>query len=459
MSEPQGVAERVRDNALRRLREHPDLDELRHAAGDLAYLVGDYKRGALRTMLLEAFGAIDDRHPQRAAAELAIKRAFREAERAIEKAGANRAREVAREARRLDMLEYEQDRDWARHEAKRLESGDDDATALEVYVDIATVLEGDLAASAPDAGGIRSDGERMLYRGKVNGLVGEPEAGKTLTAIAMAADELSRGGSVLHIDVDHNGPADLVSRYLAALDATTLDPRDVLTDPSRFRLVAPETTAGILAAIRDASDWRPSLAIIDSVGEVVPMFGGDSRSEDDYTRVNRDVFSALAEAGAAVLTLDHVAKTALSSGYATGTGAKKRAMNGAYYSVKVIDRFAPGQGGAAALTILKDRPGGVRAKTASDTAAVFRLDARDGSWSWDFHPGRSDDERSADGLEQDVATVLALEPFPASRTALQGALRAISGKGWNNERARIALAEATQRRMTTFPLDPRTTDR
>lgn len=449
---------RQRDNVLRRLREHPDLDELHIAARDLAYFTDYFKWRELRHMLLEAFGALDDTHPQRAAAETAIKRERAEVERLLEKGAALRAREAAREERRAEMLEYEQDRDWARREAKRLEVGDDDAGSPEVYVDIATVLEGDIKASEPDAGGIRADGERMLYRGKVNGLVGEPEAGKTLSAIAMAADELNRGGRVLHIDADHNGAADIVARYIAALEGTSLDPREVLADPSRFRLVAPETTRAILAAIEDATDWQPTLAIIDSVGEVVPMFGGDSRSEDDYTRVNREVFSPLAEAGAAVLTLDHVAKTALSTGYATGTGAKKRAMNGAYYSVKIVERFSPNEGGAAAFTILKDRPGGVRAKTASETAAVFRLDVhKDGSWGWEFYPGRSEDDRIADHAAADVAFVLALEPFPSSRPALQKAVREASaeGKGWSNGRAHAALKAARERQgittLTTFP--------
>jgi len=186
------------------------------------------------------------------------------------------------------------------------------------------------------------------------------------------------------------------------------------------------------------------------------MFGSDSRSEDDYTRIHREVFTPLAEAGAAVLVLDHVAKTALSTGYATGTGAKKRAMNGAYYAVKVIERFTPGEGGAASLTILKDRPGGVRANTQSETAAVFRLDSRADAWSWEFHPGRSADERIADQLTADVAFVLALDPFPSSRDAVIKAAREATGKGWRNSRADAALKAARNRQgvgPTTLPLN------
>jgi hypothetical protein len=90
---------------------------------------------------------------------------------------------------------------------------------------------------------------------------------------------------------------------------------------------------------------------------------------------------------------------------------------------------------------------------------VFRLDSRAGEWSWEFHPGRSDDERAADGLEQDVAAVLALKPLPTSRTALQSALRDATGRGWKNERASAALAEASRRLAMTFPLDHPITDK
>jgi hypothetical protein len=323
------------------------------------------------------------------------------------------------------------------------------ATAAPGYVDVAGILAGDMTPPKPDAGAMRADGALTLYRGKVNGLVGESEAGKTLIATAMVADELRRGGSALWVDVDHNGAPATLGRLIAAGVLV-----DVLTDASRFRLVVPEDRASVAAAVADAGTWQPTIAVVDSVGEIVPMFGGDSNSSDDFTRVHREVFVPLARAGAAVLAIDHLAKTALGTGYASGTGAKKRAVDGAYYGVKLVESFRPGVGGAAALTILKDRHGGVRATTPGETAAVFRLDSRVDEWSWEFHVGRSDDERAAAGAEADIATVLALDPFPTSRTALQSALRDINGKGWNNERAHAALTQAAARRASTFPIDP-----
>lgn len=344
---------------------------------------------------------------------------------------------------RLDHLE----RELGRQQAKSILRGDD-AEPESTYVNIEAVLDGEMKPPTPDAGGVRADGQRMLYRGTINGLVGESESAKTIIATCMVAEEIRGGGSALWLEIDHNGARATLARLIAAGVAA-----EVLRDPSRFRLAIPSGRAGVLAAVADAGSWRPTIAVVDSVGEVLPMFDGDSNSADDYSRVHREVFAPLAAAGAAVLVIDHLAKTALTTGYASGTGAKKRAMDGAYYGVKLVETYRPGVGGASALSILKDRHGGVRATTPSDTAAVFRLDSRHDQWTWEFHPGRSDEDRADEQADADVAFVLALDPFPTGRAVLQAAVKAKNGKGWGNDRAHAALTAARARQgVATFPL-------
>jgi hypothetical protein len=320
------------------------------------------------------------------------------------------------------------------------------------YIDVAEVLAGDMTPPEPDAGGVRPDGRRLLYRGKVSGLVGESGVGKTIIAACMAADDLRLGGSVLWIDVDHNGSQGTIGRLIAAGISA-----DVLTDRKRFRLAVPEDADGLRGVVDGAGKWFPTMAVVDSVGEVLPMFGGDSNSADDYSTVHRAVFTPLADVNAAVLVLDHLAKTALGTGYASGTGAKKRTMDGAYYGVKSIEAFRPGVGGGAALTILKDRFGGVAASSEGETAAVFRLDSRADQWTWEFYPGKSPEERAGDQLEADVAFILALDEFPKSKEVVIAAVRAKSedGKGWRAARAHAALTEARNRRgaLTVIPAE------
>lgn len=333
-----------------------------------------------------------------------------------------------------------------REDARRLvaeEAATSDEPADD-YADVAALIEAGVQRRTPDAGALRNDGVRLAYSGAVNGLVGPPESGKTLVAIASACDTLKAGGSVLHIDSDHNGAEATISHYIAA-DGVE---RDVLADRARFRYVDVRSADHLRRVVAEAAEWRPDFVVVDSVGEIVPLMGGESNSNDDYRRIHREVLSPLADLGAAVLVLDHVTKEEGRGGYAIGAGAKKAAIDGSYLAVAPVEPFVPGVGGAASLSILKDRHGGLRAESPagkSPTAAVFRLDSRDGASTWEFWRGRSAEDRDDEQAEADVAFVLALDPFPASRPKLQAALRASQGKAWGNDRAHAALTEARRR--------------
>ncbi|MEV8265850.1 AAA family ATPase [Microbacterium sp. NPDC077057] len=323
------------------------------------------------------------------------------------------------------------------------------------YADVAALIEAGVQRRVPDAGALRNDGVRLAYSGAVNGLVGPPESGKTLVAIASACDTLKTGGNVLHIDSDHNGAEATISHYIAA-DGIG---RDVLADRARFRYVDVRSADHLRRVVTEAVEWSPSLVVVDSVGEIVPLMGGESNSNDDYRRIHREILSPLADGGAAVLVHDHVTKEEGRGGYAIGAGAKKAAIDGSYLAVAPVEPFVPGIGGAASLSILKDRHGGLRAESPagkSPTAAVFRLDSRDGTSSWEFWRGRAAEDREGEQAEADVAHVLTLDPFPTSRTKLQAALKASQGKAWSTDRAQAAYTEARRRREsapTTFPIE------
>lgn len=327
------------------------------------------------------------------------------------------------------------------------------------YADVAALIAAGIERRQPDTGGLRSDGIRLAYSAAVNGLVGPPESGKTLVAVHSACDTLKAGGRVLHVDSDHNGAEATLALYLAAdgIDAS------LLADRNRFRYVDVRSADHLRRVVADASQWSPSFVIVDSVGEVVPLFGGDSNSNDDYRRIHREVLSPLSGSGAAVLVLDHVTKEEGRGGYAIGAGAKKAAIDGSYLAVVNVEPFVPGQGGAAALTILKDRHGGLRAASPAGkqpTASVFRLDSRGGVSTWEFYPGRPAEDREDEQAEADVDYVLALDPFPTSRPKLQAAIRAAQGTGWSNVRASQALAAARERRdAATVTFNPTTNER
>lgn len=243
------------------------------------------------------------------------------------------------------------------------------------YVDVAGILSGDFQPPQTTVGGRRSDATPLLYAGAVNVLLGAPEAGKTLVAGAMAADEMFSHGRVLWIDLDHNGAGPLLSRFRSfGIDA------DDLCDLSRFRLAVPDDSTALLDIVADAQTWQPTLAVVDSIGELLPMFGANSNNADEYTTVNRAVLTALASVGAGVLAIDHEAKSTDSAAYgATGTMAKKRAVDGALLRVTNVRPFRPGHGGEARLSIVKDRHGYLRSLADNEREpliAGFTLEAR-----------------------------------------------------------------------------------
>ncbi len=224
------------------------------------------------------------------------------------------------------------------------------------YTDVAMYLAGGLPELPQPSVLQRVDGICIFYLAKRNELYGDPEDGKTMVLLAAAAGELNRGGCVLFVDLDNNGPAETVARLLM-LGAD----RAVLADPNRFRHIEPADADEVLRVVADCAGWA-TFAGIDCVGELLPLFRASSDSADDYTRVMQIVSGPLERGGAAVILLDHQAKGQESRSYgAGGTMAKRRAVSGVSINLVRKQTFTPGKGGMAELWVNKDRPGGLRA--------------------------------------------------------------------------------------------------
>jgi len=284
-----------------------------------------------------------------------------------------------------------------------------------LYADVAGMLDGTLP-SPPEPDVLRrSDGVSLFYAGQVNLVFGDPESGKTWLCLAAVAETLTRGRSALVLDLDHNGAAATVSR-LIDLGA----PESALRDPQRFRYAEPEDGAEVLAIVADAGTWHPYVIVLDSVGEVVPLFGGSSNSPDDFTRVHAAVMKPLAMGGAAVLCVDHLAKNSESRAMgSTGTAAKKRAVGGVSLRVTIADQFAPGHGGSAHVTIAKDRHGGLRQHCGNadrePLAGTFVMRVDDTGPSWHIAAPADGQRNPAEAPEQaDLDALAALDPAPAS---------------------------------------------
>lgn len=303
------------------------------------------------------------------------------------------------------------------------------------YVDIAALLDGELPEPPRPTVLRRTDGNAITYEGQVNLIFGDPESGKTFVCLAAAVESLIDSGRCIVIDLDHNGAPATVRRLLS-LGA----PITALRDPSRFRYTEPEDRLELIQVVEDMKKFKPTVAVIDSIGELLPLFGSNSNSADEFTAVHTKVLKPLARTGAAVLAIDHLAKGSDSRSQGPGgTAAKRRAIGGVSLRVKVKVPFTPGKGGSAVLTINKDRHGGVRQFSPvgdhEPVAGTFTLTALDDDQLVYRVIAPSADERNEDenAPAADVKEIAALDPPP--RTVDEARERL----SWRKDRAARAM--------------------
>lgn len=315
-------------------------------------------------------------------------------------------------------------------------------------VDFDALLDaGDVEPPRPSLGSSREDGVPLLYAAAYNGMFGEPGKGKTHFANVNVADVLKSGGTVDWVDTDANGAPATFSRLRSAgvSDETIRD---------RFRLWLPATGPEFRVAGAAIVERRPDLCVLDSVGASMGLFGLDQLADRDYTAFHAQHVAPIVAVGVAVLGLDHTMKTRPGELYAGGSSAKKRVVDGAYYTIDMFadEPFRPGAVGKATIRLAKDRHGGI-GYGEGEVVAVFVLDTRDaanGPWDWRFHPGRSKEERDADQLGEDVKALAALEEPPLSKDDVKKRMK------WGSDRAQKALARFRSL-QSTFPIDPEPT--
>jgi hypothetical protein len=302
--------------------------------------------------------------------------------------------------------------------------------ARDLYVNIAALLAGGLPDPPMPELLHRDDGHGLFYVGELNYLFGDPESGKTWVALAAVVDMLRSKRSAIYLDLDRNGAGATVHRLLK-LGASPV----VLGDRARFRYAEPEDAEHLDKIIVDAASWRPALQIIDSVGELLPLYGLSSSNPDEFTNALNRVVKPLLRIGATALAIDHLAEAAESRAQgATGTAAKRRTIGGTSLRVSLARAFAPGDGGSCYLRVHKDRHGGLRAHCAAErepVAGTFELDEpdHDGILTWRIRPPSAIKPAGDD----DVAELEALDPPPTSQRDVQQRM------GWGGNRALAAL--------------------
>ncbi|MBB5830972.1 AAA family ATPase [Brachybacterium aquaticum] len=231
------------------------------------------------------------------------------------------------------------------------------ADELSAIVD--AYLAGTLERIRPEVGilGGRDEDEEpmaLFYRGRTNGVAGESNAGKSWTGIAVAAQEVDAGRSVVYVDFEDDLRG-IVSRLL-----------DIGASPeavrNRFVYVQPDTKfddrTARLAFVRVLDRVRPSLVVIDSTGEALSMEGAKPNEDDEVARWFTVLprYVSRHESLPAVVVLDHVTK-ADGGLWPIGSQRKRAAISGAQYIQDVEEPFSRTKDGAARIRCAKDRHG------------------------------------------------------------------------------------------------------
>ena len=239
-------------------------------------------------------------------------------------------------------------------------------------VNLAAVLAGDTPETVP-AWLTRTDGQPLLYPGRVHAFNGEPEAGKGWLALAACAEAVRAGRHALYIDFEDN-PAGITERLLAL----GLTPNQILERFTYIRPTDPLDHPNRLAVHHLADTLQPAVAVVDGVLEALAQNGWDENSNTDVAAFYEALARPLAATGAAVIVIDHVTKDKEQQGrYARGAGAKLAGIDGAVYKIENVQPFTRGQTGTSRVVLTKDRVGWIPGSGGRRTVAEISLASAD----------------------------------------------------------------------------------
>ena len=230
-----------------------------------------------------------------------------------------------------------------------------DTASSWAFSDLTPVLDGTHKPAQPVIGA-RDDGIGLFYPGRVNGIQGESEAGKSWVALICCLTEMNRGNRVVYLDFEDSEEG-VVSRLL--LIGGTPD-----QIAERFLYVRPggtPTPAELRAVIARIGEQQPTLIVVDGVTEAMVMLGLELKENTEIARFGRMLLRPLADTGAAVVPLDHVVKSTESRGrYALGGVHKLNAVDGVQYMLEAVRPFGINTEGRSRLRVAKDRPAQIR---------------------------------------------------------------------------------------------------
>ena len=235
----------------------------------------------------------------------------------------------------------------------------------------------------------RSDGQYLLYSGKLNWLSAPPEAFKPWTMLLASVQEMhDYNRSVVYIDFEddvvtvcerlyavavgqgYDNPKDLVMYWVAGpayADGTRDHSKSLFQYKSQSKPFDMKLRSWALKHIKNGA----RLVTIDGCATAIALANLNENDNSDVNKWISAVAYPLTTEGAAVCVIDHVVKNASPGGGAfanrapRGAGSKLAAVSGTALSFTVKEAASVYSEGRIELSIDKDRPGRVNVQKRS----------------------------------------------------------------------------------------------
>jgi hypothetical protein len=277
-------------------------------------------------------------------------------------------------------------------------------------LDLAAAIAGENAEDPPCALQ-RLDGQALWYPGRVNGLLGPSESGKSWLAFEAMRQMMTDGKVVWLLDFEDSLPAAVERLRTLGVADETMRSLFLYSDPSsRFDAGA---QADVLHTLKDRS---PALVVLDGTNAAMSATGYDLMSNVESTAFYLNVLKPLTVTGAVVVNIDHTPKNDTDRESHGGIGAQaKRAMtDGAALRVEVVQEFGRGTDGIIHLYIDKDRPGFVRGNSVGKLTAIVTVQSGEPLKIALAAPPKPEGEFKPTTLMDRVVEYLSLENSPVA---------------------------------------------
>jgi len=239
---------------------------------------------------------------------------------------------------------------------------------------LGNVLDG-TAVEPPPEHLHRTDGLALLYSGKINGIIGPSESGKTWAALAACVQAVHEGHRVTILDFEDTDAS--VTNRLLLLGLT----RQQVSEQVAY--IGPDEAMHAVARsdLEEHLDtWAPAIVVLDGFNAAMTLHNFDLMSNKDATSFFQLVLKHLKKNGAAVVYVDHTPKDkANESSGGIGAQAKRAMTDGTILRASIVKEFGKGQKGTVRLFVDKDRHGHVRGGS-----SPFKVGERSLHWAADM---------------------------------------------------------------------------